>query len=55
MLIIATTDSFGLHGFIDRFNHHVGHTALLQSNATFQLFIKILVIVSKTPVSNMET
>ena len=29
----STTDSFSLHGFIDCFNHHTGHAALLQSNA----------------------
>ena len=29
---MATTDSFSLHGFIDRFNHHIGHAALHQFN-----------------------
>ena len=55
---MATNDSFNLHGFIDCFNHHIGHAALLQSSAkrtlTFKLFIKILPIVSKTPVSHTE-
>ena len=54
---MATTDSFSSHGFIDCFNHYIGHAALLNSNAKwtwkFQLFIKILPIVSKIPV--MET
>ena len=55
MLVIATTDSFSLNGFIDCFNHQIYRAALLQSNATFQLFIKILAIVSKIPVSRTET
>ena len=29
---MATIDSFSLHGFIDCFNHHIDHAALLQSN-----------------------
>ena len=33
MLAMVTTDSLSLHGFIDWFNHHNGHAALLQSNA----------------------
>ena len=56
---MAAADSFSLHGFIYCFNHHIGHAALLKSNAkwtwTIQLFIKILPIASKIPVSHMET
>ena len=33
VLVVATADSFSLHGFIDCFNYHIGHAALLQSNA----------------------
>ena len=59
MLVRGTTDLFSLHGFIDCFNHQIDNAALLQSNAkwtwTFQLFIKILPIVSKIPVSHTET
>ena len=29
MLVMATADSFSLYGF----NHHIGHAALLQSDA----------------------
>ena len=59
LLVMATTDSFSLHGFIDCFNNHIGHAALLQSNAkwtwTFQLSIKISPVVSEIPVSQTET
>ena len=56
---MATTDLFSLNGFIDCFNHHIGHVALLQSNARskwiFQPFIKIMATVSKVTVSQTET
>ena len=56
---MATTDSFSLHDFIDCFNRYIGHAAQLQPNEickqTFQLFIKIVAIVSKIPVSHIET
>ena len=59
MLVMVAADSFSLSGFIDFFSHHIGHAALLQSNARwkwiFQHIIKILAIVSKIPVSHTET
>ena len=52
---MATTDSSNMHDFIDCFSHHIGHAALLKEKRTFQLFVKILAIVSKIPVSHPET
>ena len=59
VLVMVAADSFSLSGFIDFFSHHIGHTALLQSNARwkwiFQHIIKILAAVCKIPVSPTET
>ena len=52
---MATTDSFSLHGFIDCFNHHIGHAALLQPNARWKFYQNIGKISDKNPVSHTET
>ena len=52
---MAATDSFSFHGFIYCFNHHIGHAALLQSNANEHKHFNLLATVNEILVSHTET